>query len=190
MISLSLENSLIVHCAPTLAGIKTANLYSFQPDDPEQFAAQFRHWSEWFSRHGLELLILEGRGRRRSFLLYLYRPAALRDALSSPGVEDFLSSLGYTPSDGQAALLHRLSNRLRSQRRMPDEIGIFLGYPLEDVLGFIQNKGKNYTHAGCWKCYGDPERARSRFAGYRACEAAYLRRFADGVGVKQLTVPA
>ena len=84
-------------------------------------------------------------------------------------------------------LLRQLSARLRSRSGFPHEIGVFLGYPLEDVVGFMENKGKNYTCSGCWKSYGNPEEAACRFSRYHACTADYLRRFAGGEGVKQLT---
>ena len=69
-------------------------------------------------------------------------------------------------------------------------MGLFLGYPLEDVKGFIANGGRNCTCCGCWKCYGDPEEARRRFARYRRCTALYRRRFAQGATLSQLTVAA
>ena len=30
----------------------------------------------------------------------------------------------------------------------PHEIGLLLGYPVEDVLGFIRHQGKNYLYTG------------------------------------------
>ena len=39
--------------------------------------------------------------------------------------------------------------------KFPHEIGIFLGYPLADVAGFIRNKGRNCKCIGTWKVYGD-----------------------------------
>ena len=36
----------------------------------------------------------------------------------------------------------------------PHEIGLFLGYPVEDVKGFIKNRGKNCLYSGYWKVYG------------------------------------
>ena len=39
-----------------------------------------------------------------------------------------------------AAWVH-LIHRLRSEGEFPHEIGLFLSYPPEDVLGFICNRG-------------------------------------------------
>lgn len=41
-------------------------------------------------------------------------------------------------------LLERLSGRISASEDFPHEIGLFLGYPVDDVTGFIQNKGRNY----------------------------------------------
>ncbi len=63
---------------------------------------------------------------------------------------------------------------------------MFLGYPLEDVVGFIENHGRNYTCCGCWKAYGDPEAARRRFDQYRRCTAVWKERFRRGAAITQL----
>ncbi len=41
---MSLEESLVKHCAPTLAGIKVASLYCFVPDSNRRFALQMKRW--------------------------------------------------------------------------------------------------------------------------------------------------
>ncbi len=40
-------------------------------------------------------------------------------------------------------------------RQFPHEIGLFLGYPPEDVCGYIRNKGKCQKCTGHWQVYGD-----------------------------------
>ena len=72
----------------------------------------------------------------------------------------------------------------------PHEIGVFLGYPLGDVEGFIANRGRNFTCCGCWKSYGDPDAARRHFAQLNKCTAVYLRLFHSGTPVLKLAVAA
>ncbi len=185
---MSLEGSFVEHCAPTLAGIKVASLFCFFPENKRQFARQMKLWRDWFARHGLRLVVLRGSCEKNSFLLYLYRTQVLTRELERPEIRGFLCSLGYDVSVGCEGLLRQMGQRLRSCQDFPHEIGVFLGYPLEDVQGFIENRGRNYTCCGCWKSYGDPDQARRRFSSYRACTAAYKRRYADGIGVERLTV--
>ena len=70
------------------------------------------------------------------------------------------------------------------------EIGVFLGYPLSDVVGFIENSGRNFTCCGCWKAYGDPQAAQRHFAQLRKCTAVYLRLFHSGTPILRLAVAA
>ena len=56
----------------------------------------------------------------------------------------FLESCGYESGDTDF-LLKQLSGRLCLEQDYPHEIGLFLGYPLADVVGFIENRGWNYT---------------------------------------------
>ena len=58
----------------------------------------------------------------------------------------------------------------------PHEIGLFLGYPPEDVEGFRLHRGRDYKLCGCWKVYSDVEGARQCFRRYDRCRAALCRR--------------
>ena len=40
-------------------------------------------------------------------------------------------------------------------------MGIFLGYPVDDVAGFINHCGNNCKACGQWKVYGDVEYAKN-----------------------------
>ena len=55
-----------------------------------------------------------------------------------------------------------------------------------DVVGFIRNRGRNYTCCGYWKAYGDPEAAQKRFDQYRRCTAACCEQFRKGTAITQL----
>lgn len=51
-------------------------------------------------------------------------------------------------------MLTRLAQRMEAVGDFPHEVGFFLGYPAEDVVGFIRNKGQNFKFCGRWKVYG------------------------------------
>ena len=72
----------------------------------------------------------------------------------------------------------------------PHEVGLFLSYPPEDVLGFILNKAYNHKCIGCWKVYGDEQEAKKQFARYDKCSHIYQRLFREGRSLWQLTVTA
>ena len=70
------------------------------------------------------------------------------------------------------------------------EIGLFLGYPLGDVAGFIRNRGKNCKCSGCWKVYCNELEAQKRFAQIQKCRQVYTRLWTQGRSLWQLTVAA
>ena len=78
----------------------------------------------------------------------------------------------------------------KSCSSMSAEVAVFLGYPLTDVVGFIENSGRNFTCCGCWKAYGDPAIAQKHFAQLSKCTAVYLRLFHSGTPILRLAVAA
>ena len=173
------EIALAVHCAPTLAALKPASLFRWS-GDPQSLAP----WTQKLHSRGLALRTLK-RCPDGGCLVYLYRVRQLRRVLSDPDNAAFLRSCGYAPEEEPETMLRRLSERLNGDA-FPHEIGVFLGYPLEDVRGFIENAGQNYTCCGCWKAYGDPEAARRKFASYRRCTEWYRENLRMGIALETL----
>ena len=99
----------------------------------------------------------------------------------------FLTEQGYpylTVEDAVDLLCARLSQG----GAFPHEIGLFLGYPIDDVVAFIANKGRNCLCCGCWKCYTDACAAQKAFDKFRKCTSVYKRLFACGRTLDQLAV--
>jgi hypothetical protein len=171
----SLERTLAVHSAPTLLGIKCANLISVQLN-----GCGFRSYQREFEcRSGLQMRVLcQCRGRQ---LLYVWHEALLAMQLGQPDVRAFLSQYGYTEKMDSEQMLSHLAGRMRCGE-FPHEIGIFLGIPLADVQGFIANHGRNCLLCGCWKVYSDPESARQTFANYNRCREILCDKLNQGCG--------
>lgn len=180
------ERNLVAYCAPTLAGIKTGGLFRVQRCACMDVYGQVGFWDRELSSRGVRLMALNR--DQNGALIYAYRPAKLEKDLSSPAVRAFLNDCGYTRPDSTAAALMTLSRRIRARNGFPHEIGLFLSYPLEDVVGFIQHNGRNFTLCGCWKVYGDACYAARCFARYKKCAQIYLRQFEMGWSIKQLTI--
>ena len=69
-----------------------------------------------------------------------------------------------------------------------EKIGLFLGYPPEDVIGFIENDAKNYKYCGMWKVYGNISKAKETFATFKKCTGNFENRHRNGVSIRELTV--
>lgn len=187
---MTFEEAIVAHCSPTLAGVKPASLFRFRPEDNARFTRRFCELREQFAALGLRLHLLKGCRRTGSYLVYLYRSQELSELLEQEEHRDFLLSAGYAPWESARECLRQLAARLCLEEEFPHEIGVFLGYPLDDVKGFIAHRGQNYTYCGCWKCYGDPQIARRRFERYHRCTELFRRRFAAGTPITQLIVAA
>ena len=77
---------------------------------------------------------------------------------------EILAPWGYDLSQPLEQVLAHLSQRVDQGGTFPHEIGLFLGYPVEDVVGFMEHKGQNFKLCGPWKVYGDVEAAKRCFA--------------------------
>lgn len=179
------EAALVEHCAPTLAGMKPGSLFRCSTGTAAEIRQAADLWDRRLSPLGIRAVILKECPRTGACLVYLYRPSWLTTILRGQHCAAFLQQEGYEMTD-LVGMLAQLSQRLCMERDFPHEIGLFLGYPLDDVVGFIRHRGWNYTLSGCWKVYGDPAPARRRFARYHACTQTSLRRFAQGEPVTAL----
>ncbi len=179
------EELLIRHCSPTLAGIKTGNLFACRFPDKAEMRECVRCWNNLLTKKGLRVLPLRFRNGRA--LIYLYRPARLSDDLRHGTAERILKERGYCTDTSEKCVV-QLIRRLCEYEEFPHEIGLFLGYPPEDVCGFIENKAGGCKCAGCWKVYGDADAARKTFAKYKKCSGVYAALYAKGTSIERLTV--
>lgn len=182
-----LEKYLIEHCSPTLASLKTANLFTYAYSSEQELSQDIFRWNNQLADKGIELVVL--RRKENSALIYVCRTSYLKRDLSQPGVAYFLRKYGYRSVE-PAYALQRLKQRLAESGEFPHEIGVFLGYPLGDVIGFIKNAGRSSKCSGCWKVYCNECEAIKTFAKYKKCREVYVRLWKDGRSVRQLTVAA
>ncbi|MBQ9154571.1 MAG: DUF3793 family protein [Solobacterium sp.] len=178
------DATVVQYCAPTLAGIKTGSLFSYACPPGASAAVEVKQLDAKLSAKGLRAI---GLGfKRKRLLVYVFRPDDLKRDLSSPEIHQLMESLGYQPEHpGQC--LKRLIHRLSDDDSFPHEIGVFLGYPPEDVIGFIENHAANALYTGAWKVYGNVEQAKRTFEKYRICTDVMNDRIRRGNSLEQLT---
>lgn len=176
---------IVRHCSPTLAGMKTGNIFSCFFTDENEMKENIRRWNKVLGKKGLRMLPLrfcEGRA-----LIYVFRPSHLSQNLKNHTASRILRERGYHTETASQCIL-QLIHRLGEGEEFPHEIGLFLGYPPEDVDGFIENKAGGCKLVGCWKVYGDVEAAQKLFARYKECTDAYCESIAKGKSIERLTI--
>lgn len=177
------EELLVKHCAPTLAGIKTANLFNCPYPSKNELKDNIRSLNKRLIPKGLRVLPLRCKDDRA--LIYIYRPQKLKKDLSNSDATKLLKDKGYSCQSPERCIT-KLISKLKNEPEFPHEIGFFLGYPPEDVIGFIENKSCKCT--GCWKVYGNEANAKKTFAQYKKCTDVYYRQWSNGKSIEQLTV--
>ena len=179
------EEMLIRHCSPTLAGIKTANMFTCCFENPEDIKRDIRKLNSMLVKNGLKALPLRFSGNRA--LIYVYRPTRLTEDLKNRTAGCILSGLGYEGKTTRQCIVH-LKRRICQQAEFPHEIGLFLGYPPEDVKCFMEKGANECKCTGMWKVYGNVEEAQRLFKQYKKCVDIYLTLFSEGREVKRLIV--
>lgn len=175
------ESLLAYHCGPALAGIKPSNLVSCPKTD--ELAGEIEVLNMRLNRKDIYLKIICE--CRRRVLVMVYRKKKLDAHLRNSDNAAFLEKFGYTAGGGIENCIERLRMRMKFDS-FPHEIGVFLGYPIDDIDSFIKNKGAGCIFSGDWKVYNNPEQARQTFKRYKACRNAIMRRISGGMTLAEL----
>ena len=173
---------IVLQCAPFLKGLKVSCVISVD-------AALYGGLSELFENMDISyhsLSCSEGK-----CLVLFYRPEELKRYLKQPGVNALIREYGYLDMRLEK-ILGRLAGRIDDFARrgmgFPHEIGVFLGYPLDDVKGFIQNEGKKYLMIGYWKVYSDLAGARMIFEEYDRAKDCAVHEFLTGKSIREIAL--
>lgn len=180
-----LETELVTYCSPTLANLKTANLFCYRYQDSRVFLKSLSRLRQMLRKKGVEIRLLS-QGDARA-LIYVFRPQRLKQDFQNDRVRRCLREFGYDAGRIERAV-SQLSRKIRSNDTFPHEIGLFLGFPPGDVEGFIQNGGQNAKLNGCWKVYEDEQAAKQVFQKYKRCTDVYWRCYQRGTELLKLCV--
>lgn len=172
------EQLLGFHAAPLFAGIKAACLLSFRRSAFEDFDGMLADYEQCFHCKGIEIFrVVEG---AEYVLLLFYRPAILWQRLQEPAVRNVLAQYGYDKQDSLPGYLEHLQARMTLRKSFPHEVGLFLDYPVEDVVGFVTHKGQDFCYSGYWKVYANEKETRMLFAQYTRCTEEFCSRLEQG----------
>lgn len=176
----NIETQLALQCAPLITGIKISNLLIIPKENEKYVRAILKSTPITFYR----LLTTE---EKTTFLLF--RRSQLEHFLEKTEVREFFLLKGYR-TEKLGVILSHFSQRYRAYMNgcpgFPHEMGLLLGYPVEDVLGFIENEGKNYLYAGYWKVYADMAEKIRLFKSYESARETLLQMISSGVCIADI----
>ena len=166
------NNFLKDYCSPTLLGLKVSNLFTYTYISKKNLDETISFCNKFLNEKSIHIEVLNITDKRA--LIYVYRRKRLMNILNQKKVKNILSKYGYKTNKIDDCIL-TLKNKIKSSGDFPHEIGIFLGYPICDVLCFIKYKGKNSLCTGCWKVYYNKERALKIFNLFDRCRTVSKR---------------
>lgn len=177
-----LEELIVLHCSPTLASLKPASLFSYPCVKTDDVYAQIERTNDRLNKKGIYITIVAQ--HNSGCLLMVYHSKLLFDHLSQYPIYSFLVDCDYQYKTLREAIMI-LKERLKEEE-FPHEIGVFLGYPLVDVISFIQNEGRNYREIGYWKVYHNLQEAQSVFRCFQHCVESFQAKFYNGTKIENL----
>lgn len=155
----ALENILVTHTSPAICGIKASNLINI--DYNESIYEEIKELNEKYKNICFYILKEDS----NKVLVLVYRKNILERSMNNSLNIEFLKSLGYNTSSLDSMLID-LKNRIEFNS-FPHEIGVFLGYDLEDIKSFMC--GNKCLYVGYWKVYSNVEKKQEIFNHFTRC---------------------
>ncbi len=176
----NIETQLIMQCAPVIAGLKTSNLLIVH----EHCDAILRRITTGSQISFARLAVI---GNRVTYLVF--RKSMLNTYLSDKNIISFLAECGYS-SFGTTNVIAEFSERYRMYAKgvseFPHEMGVMLGYPIEDIRGFVENNGKEFVHCGYWKVYSDKDNKVRLFKKFEDVRDSMIYMISNKIDVKTI----
>ncbi len=174
---------LTIEIAPTIRGSKPSTLLSLVDTKEQAVLTIWRqHGSQALNNTLVQFLNLRWSPNRETVLFY--RPDILEQCITNDHHRWFLKKLGYPVEAGVTACLALLQERF--QHCCPHEIGLLLGIPLQDVLGFMAMTDLPQTCRKKWCIYGNPDESLAVIRKFAADRSAVSCLLAEGMTVYEI----
>lgn len=160
---------------PVLMGSKPAEIISFPDYDMnkdrkiEQIKTHFKICKR------IDIRVIDVYGGSTKVLFY--NSSSLDRTLKEYRNKKFLLGIGYPRDYDMNDYLDELEGKIRDGN-MPHEIGIFLGYPLKDIIGFFGHPALKLTKVKGWRVYGNPRLSDERFEAFSK-DKSYIGRLLE-----------
>lgn len=162
--SRTLERLLALHTSPAICGIKASNLICIDYDE------SLYNEIEELNRKYSKLCFYVLKKTDSKVLILVYRKNVFEKLLYKEDRISFLNELGYDTSSIDNMLID-LKKKL-TFKDFPHEIGVFLGYDLDDIKSFID--GKKCIYVGYWQVYSKLNEKLETFNKYTKCRECVI----------------
>ncbi len=148
----------------TMMGVKPAELLNIPLDEGGTKNSAWEEFRVCFLRDkNIKLREIKKQNERVQVLFY--HSTSLDNALCNKVNLKFLRELGYPEQYSVEGYVDFLVKRL-NRKDFPHEIGIFLGYPFKDVLGYIGHPSLKLVKINGWRIYGNDKLSNKRYQSF------------------------
>lgn len=176
----NIEIQLVLQCAPLITGLKVSNLLIISKGNEEVV-------KRILNRTGISYYRLIQTRTKTTFLLF--RRNELEEFLSDENVRNVLMKAGYKSLQIDKILRTfslRYEAYIQGDKSFPHEMGLLLGYPVEDVVGFVENNGKNFLYSGYWKVYENQKAKVKLFDKFKVAEETLIHLLSNGLSMSDI----
>lgn len=176
----NIDIKIALQCAPLLTGIKISNLLIVATGNAQHVFQRFQ---------GTPIAMCVLCRTKQKTVFFLYRKDELEAYLNSSNVRNLLEYLGYSTLRLNIVLKEcsrRYQQYVLDEKEFPHELGLLLGYPVEDVMGFIENEGKNPLYTGYWKVYSNVRETMNLFERYNQAQETVVRMVSCGFDIQNI----
>ena len=176
----NIETQLALQCAPLITGLKVSNLLIISKGNEEVV-------KRILNRTGISYYRLIQTRTKTTFLLF--RRNELEEFLSDENVRNVLMKAGYKSLQIDKILRTfslRYEAYIQGDKSFPHEMGLLLGYPVEDVVGFVENNGKNFLYSGDWKVYENQKAKVKLFDKFKVAEETLIHLLSNGLSMSDI----
>ena len=176
----NIETQLALQCAPLITGLKISNMLIVSNKDEKLVRIILK-------RTGISCYRLLQ--NEKKITLLLFRRNQLEKFLEREDVSEVLREEGYVEIQlGRILSIFQMRYRayMNCSKIFPHEMGLLLGYPVEDVTGFMVHGGKNSLYSGYWKVYADVARKLEIFKQFEMAKEMLIRLVSSGVSMEEI----
>ncbi|GAA4655164.1 DUF3793 family protein [Anaerocolumna aminovalerica] len=186
-----IHSTLANNCIPVLMKIKTAGFINFK-----KAYITDRQIFMWLLKEELEIFhcqyefIYED---EKYIYVFIYNSEPLKAVIGELCDHPILLNNGYSSVEPTIdnyikIFKHRYMDYAIHKVTFPHELGIFLGYPIHDVEGYINNNGENYLLNGYWKVYDKAADAVKIFQNYQCYRNKAVELILSGKGLSEILI--
>ena len=158
-----IEKFLLYNASLVISQVKPSATITLKKGSDSIYEKWIKYGEDFLKAIDIEYINL--RECENALIILIYDAQELSNYIFKKESKSFLTKLGYSDENDLNDYLKMLKRRYE-EFNCPHELGIFLGYPIDDVKDFMNCSNKKCLACGYWRVYNDYNAAKEIFNTY------------------------